>query len=382
MQTRLPYTIMNNKKAFIAGTIFTGTDQLRHHAVLVKEGKIEALLPAIAVPDDYEKTDFGDEAILAPALIDLQIYGAYNRLLSLHPDSFTVSEMVRYSKAGGAAWCMPTVATNTYETIFKCIDAVREYWQGGGTGALGLHVEGPWISEEQRGAHNPGWIFSPTVEQAKELLEYGKDVIKIITLAPEVCSREVIELVQSYNITISAGHSNMTYDFATDIFNTSGIDTITHLYNAMSPLHHRKPGMVGAVLDHPLVKAAIIPDGFHVDFAAVRIAKKILADRLFAITDAVTTTTEGWYQHHFEGDRYTSNGILSGSALTMHKAFLNLVKQAGVSVEDAFRMCSLLPARIIRCSDEIALLKKNYPAAMIVLDKELNIITLISLLSI
>jgi N-acetylglucosamine-6-phosphate deacetylase len=272
---------------------------------------------------------------------------------------------------------MPTVATNTYEVIFKCIDAVRDYWKGGSKGALGLHVEGPWISYEQRGAHNPDWIFSPIMEQARELLEYGKGVIKIITLAPEVCSREVIELVQSYNVVISAGHSNATYRQATDVFNNSGIDTVTHLYNAMSPLHHRKPGLVGAVFDHPLVKAAIIPDGYHVDFAAVRIAKKILGERLFAITDAVTTTTEGWYQHQFEGDRYTSNGILSGSALTMHKAVVNLVQQAGLKPEEALRMCSLYPARVIRESDEIALLKKDYPATMIVLDEDLNLVKLI-----
>jgi len=368
---------MNRKTAYIAGNIYTGTDQLRHHAVLVEEGKIDALIPAIAVPDGYEKIYFGDEAIIAPALVDLQIYGAYERLLSLYPDAFTVSEIVRYSKAGGVAWCMPTVATNTYEVIFQCIDAVKEYWQGGGKGVLGLHVEGPWISKERKGAHNSDWIFSPTLDQAKELLEYGKGVIKMITLAPEVCSPEVIEEVQCHNIVISAGHSNATYQQATETFNNSGIDTVTHLFNAMSPLHHRNPGLVGAVLDHSLVKAAIIPDGHHVDFAAIRIAKKILEERLFAITDAVTTTTAGAYQHTFEGDRYTSNGILSGSALTMHKAAINLVQHVGLKLPEALKMCSLYPARIIRHSDEIALLKKGYPATMIVLDKDLNLETMI-----
>ncbi len=368
---------MNRKKAYIAGNIYTGTDLLRNHAVLVSDGKIEALVPAITISEEYEKMPFGNEAIIAPALIDLQIYGAHNRLLSLYPDAFTVREIVRYCNESGTGWCMPTVATNTYEIIFKCIDAIRDYWKEGGKGALGLHVEGPWISFEQKGAHNADWIFSPTAEQAKELLEYGKGVIKIITLAPEVCSGDVIELIQSYNVIISAGHSNMTYDFATDIFNNSGIDTVTHLYNAMSPLHHRKPGLVGAVFNHPLVRAAIIPDGIHVNFAAVRIAKKMLGDRLFAITDAVTTTTEGWYQHQFEGDHYTSNGILSGSALTMQKAFVNLVQKAGVPIEEALRMCSLYPAHVIMQSDEMALLKKNYPAAMIVLDKDLNLVTTI-----
>ncbi len=368
---------MNTNLAYTAGKIFSGTDTLRHHAVLVKDNKIEMLVPAIAVPEEYEKIDFGEDAVIAPALVDLQIYGAYGRLLSLLPDALTISEIVRYSREGGAAWCMPTVATNTYEVIFQCIDAVRNYWEMGGKGALGLHVEGPWISLEQKGAHNADWIFSPTMSQARELLNYGKGVIKMITLAPEVCPPEVIELIQSYNVVISAGHSNMTYAQATDVFNTSGIDTVTHLYNAMSPLHHRKPGMVGAVLDHPLVKAAIIPDGYHVDFAAIRIAKKILGERLFAITDAVTATTDGWYRHQYDDSRYTSNGVLSGSALTMHKAAVNLVQKAGLQREIALRMCSLFPARVIRYSDEIALLKKGYPAAMIVLDKDMNLVQFI-----
>ena len=369
---------MSNKKAYTAGTIYTGTDTLRHHSVLVNEGKIEGLMPAITVPGDYEKENFGEDACLAPAFIDLQLYGANKRLLSLYPDVATVGEIAKYSREGGATWCMPTVATNPYDTIFKCIDAIREYWQQGGKGVLGLHVEGPWISLEYKGAHNPDWIFSPTVEQVKQLLDYEKGVIKMITLAPEVCSEEVIKTVQSYDMIISAGHSNITYEDATKLFTDDVIDTVTHLYNAMSPLHHRKPGLVGAVLNHSVVKAAIIPDGIHVAFPAIRIAKKLLGERLFAITDAVTETTEGWYRHELAGDHYTANGILSGSALTMHKAFVNLVKEAGISIEEALRMCSLYPARVVMQSDEIGMLKKGYPADMIALDKDLNLMKVIS----
>ena len=127
---------MRNKKAYIAGTIYTGTDTLRHHAVLVSEGKIEALVPTITVSGDYEKESFGDDSCIAPAFIDLQLYGANNRLLSLHPDAITVGEIVEHSKKGGAAWCMPTVATNPYNIIFKCIDAIRDYWQQDGRGVL------------------------------------------------------------------------------------------------------------------------------------------------------------------------------------------------------------------------------------------------------
>jgi N-acetylglucosamine-6-phosphate deacetylase len=370
---------MNNKKAYTAGTVFTGTDKLRNHSVLTVDGRIEAMVPSIAVPEDFDVKDFGKSASISPALVDLQLYGANNRLLAVYPDAQTVGDIVQYCRNGGAAWCMPTVATNTYEVFFKCIDAIRSYWQQGGKGALGLHVEGPWISMEKRGAHNPDWIFSPSLDQVKELVEYGKDVIKIITLAPEVCTPEILEYIQLQKIIVSAGHSNATYEQATHTFNNTGVDTVTHLYNAMSPMQHRAPGLVGAVLDHPLVKAAIIPDGHHVDYAAIRIAKKILNERLFAITDAVTTTTEGYYKHEFAGDKYTANGILSGSSLTMHKAFKNLVVHAGVKVDEALRMCSLYPARVVKYSDQIALLKNGYPANMIVFDKALNLVETICL---
>ena len=95
----------------------------------------------------------------------------------------------------------------------------------------------------------------------------------------------------------------------------NGINTVTHLYNAMSPLQHRQPGLVGATMDHDKVMASIIPDGHHVDYAAIRIAKQVMKERLFVITDAVTETDKGYYQHKMAGDKYESGGILSGSAL-------------------------------------------------------------------
>lgn len=355
-----------------AASIFTGYETLHHYALSVKDDRIEKLLPVSEIISNEQITDLGD-VLLAPAFIDIQLYGAHGRLLAVYPDSETVAAIAKYCIDGGAAWCLPTVATNPYTTIFQCIDAVRSYWEQGGTGVIGLHVEGPWLNPAKRGAHREDWIFSPTIEQARELIEYGKDVIKLITIAPECVSREVIELIHSYGIIISAGHSNATYEQAMRAFD-KGIHVATHLYNAMSPLQHRSPGLVGAVFNHPEVMSSLVPDGHHVDFAAIRIAKSVMGNRLFAITDAVTETSEGYYQHHFEEDKYTSNGILSGSALTMYKAFRNLTEHCGIHSEEALRMCSTYPAMVLKMENEIGVIKENAKASLIVLDKDLRFV--------
>lgn len=366
---------MSNTKIYCAERIFTGYEMLHHHAITVNDNTIADIIPSNKINGNTEIIDF-ENALIAPAFIDLQLYGAHKRLLSAYPDAETVKAIYDYSKAGGASHCIPTVSTNTYEVIFKCINAVRDYWKQNGGGVLGLHVEGPWISKEKRGAHNADWIFSPTTQQAKQILDYGKDVIKMITVAPEAVSEEIIGLIHSYNIVVSAGHTNATYEQATQSFNT--ITTATHLYNAMSGLQHRAPNMVGAVLDHDKVFCSIVPDGYHVSFPAIRIAKKITGERLFAITDAVTETHEGYYQHVLEGDKYTANGILSGSALTMSKCAKNFIEHCNIKVEEVLRMCSLYPVRVIKKENELGLIATGRKANMVVLNDALDVLQTIT----
>ncbi len=349
---------------FSANKIFTGKEWLQDHAVVINNNRIKEIIPSSAIKENV--THFAN-AFIAPAFIDLQIYGAGEKLFAVYPEKDALKKLVAYCRSGGAAYCMPTVATHPYQTFYQCIDAVKDYWNDGGTGVLGLHIEGPWISAAKKGAHTEDCIHSPTIEQVKHLLEYGKDVIKIITLAPEVCNQQIIDLIISYNIIISAGHSNATYEEATKAFN-NGITAATHLYNAMSPLQHRSPGVVGAVLNHTSVMSSIIPDGHHVDFAAVSIAKQIMKERLFVITDAVTETTEGYYPHHLAADKYESNGILSGSALTMSKAVKNLVTQCNIELSEALRMCSLYPAQVIKMENEYGVLQPGAVAAMVVMN--------------
>lgn len=362
-------------QAYIADRIFTGTEWLEHHAILVEQGSIQSLVPVSSLSTEIERKTFS-QAFIAPAFIDLQIYGAYDKLLAVYPEADSLARLNEYCRSGGAAFSMPTVATNRYEVFYQSIDAIRDYWNKGGQGILGLHIEGPWINPVKRGAHIESLIHSPTIQQAKELLDYGKDVIKIITLAPERCSDEVIELVRSKGIVISAGHSNASYEEAKRSF-AKGIPAVTHLYNAMSPLQHRAPGLVGAAMDDDRVMASIIPDGHHVDYAAIRIAKSVMKERLFVITDAVTTTTEGPYQHYLVGDKYEADGILSGSALTMNKAVYNLVHHVGIDLGEALRMCSLYPAKVIGLDQKLGKIVPGYDARLAILDENMALVDLI-----
>jgi N-acetylglucosamine-6-phosphate deacetylase len=152
-----------------------------------------------------------------------------------------------------------------------------------------------------------------------------------------------------------------------------GIPAATHLFNAMSPLQHREPGMVGAIMNHPFVLSSIVCDGIHVDYAAVHIAKKVLQQRLFFITDAVAETTSGEYQHLFRNDRYAlPNGTLSGSALTMLQCVKNAVAHAGISLEEALRMASTYPAQLI-ADKKLGKIEKGYRADFVVFDNMLEL---------
>jgi len=274
---------------------------LTDHTIVVAHGTIDQVIPSKEV--DFSNTKHFNDCLIVPAFIDVQVYGAAKKLLAVYPDQSTLQLMYEDFIKHGTVLFIPTLATNTIEVFKKSIDAVRNYWNAGGKGVYGLHLEGPWLNEIKRGAHVREWIHSPTISEVKDLLTYGKGVIKIITIAPEACSDEVVDLVLSQDIILSAGHSNATYQQSIKGFE-KGISTVTHLYNAMSPLHHREPGLTGATLHHSKVMASIIPDGHHVDYAAVSIAKKIMGKRLFAITDAVTETNVGPYQHQLAGDKY------------------------------------------------------------------------------
>jgi N-acetylglucosamine-6-phosphate deacetylase len=362
--------------AFIARELFTGQEIQTGKAVLVKEGTIVDIVPAADIPADYRVRELSGY-MLAPAFIDLQIYGGNGSLFSAEMTTESLEAVYEYCLQGGCTQFMITMATNSIEKFVRGLEVARQYRNNGGKGLLGVHLEGPYINPAKKGAHIEKFIKKPTLEELEHLLHKGRDIFKMMTLAPEQCDRACIELLLRHGIVVSTGHSNATYEEAIDGF-YQGIPAATHLFNAMSPLQGRQPGVVGAIYDHNDVRCSIVCDGVHVDFASVRISKKIMQDRLFFITDAVTEVQYGEYIHVFKGDRYTlPDGTLSGSALTMLQAVRNGVGKAGIPLPEALRMASLYPATVIGQQTRRGVIQPGAAADLILLDEQLNLLQVI-----
>jgi N-acetylglucosamine-6-phosphate deacetylase len=352
-----------------AQALFTGNEWFSEVCIEINKGKIITINK-----EGYDQKNAFPYII--PALIDLQIYGAAGKLLSEFPNADCIEKIYQYCLNGGAAYFQPTIASQTYPIIYKAIDAVKDYKLNGGKGCIGLHIEGPWINESKKGAHQASVLHSPSIQQVQDLLDYGKEWISMITLAPEVCNDEIIDLIQSYGIIVSAGHSNASYELATSFFNNN-ISVATHLFNAMSPFQHRAPGMVGALFNHNRAMCSLVADGYHVDFSAIKIAKKLMGDRLFCITDAVTETNTGLYQHLLADDKYESAGTLSGSALTQIKSLNNLVKEVGIDLGEAIKMCSVYPARVMLKEGIKAMIDVNENADLLCLSADRQFIKMV-----
>lgn len=351
--------------AYLNAVIHTGEENLHDHIVLVSDGAVQDIVTS-EVSEEYEHIDCKG-LHLAPAFVDLQLYGGNGRLFSAAPSTEAIASTYQYCLEGGCAHFMITMATNTIAKFLEGIKQVRAYWQQGGKGLLGLHLEGPYINPSKRGAHLLDCIRQPSVAEVEMLLREGSDVIKMVTLAPELCEPQIVEMLLENNILVSAGHTNASYAEAMDAFNR-GIPLATHLYNAMSPLLHREPGMVGAILDHEKISASLVCDGIHVDYAAVRIAKKIMGSRLFYITDAVTEVLSGEYHHLFKGDRYTlPDGTLSGSALKMIDCVRNGCERAGIDLDESLRMAGMYPAAFLK-DRKLGRIAHGYEAAFVLFD--------------
>ena len=343
---------------------FDGPEEIKNKAVLLEGDTIKAILNKDEVPDNVQVVDCNG-CYLSPGLIDLQVYGGGGYLFSNKPSAEALHAMANAIVKSGTTGFLLTLATNSMEIFRQAIDVVKNNPH---PALLGLHFEGPYINPLKKGAHLEQYIKQPTVKEVQSLLDEAEGVLKMVTLAPEMCDDAVIKLLLDNNVIVSAGHSNATYNEAKRGFDL-GIQATTHLFNAMSSFHHRDTGLPGATF---LSKAfaSIIADGIHVDYETITISKKIMGERLFLITDAVEENLDGVYVHQKQTDRFTlPDGTLSGSRLTLLQALRNCVQHAGITLPEALRMATEYPAQIC-CADEAGKLQPGLKANLFLFDKD------------
>ena len=351
------------KTTYYNAHVFTGDQVLPRASVTIEDGIILAVDSTNAVVETAARVDMEGQS-LAPALIDLQVYGGRGKLFNNEPTVETIQQTWASVRTGGCAHFQITLSCSPLETMWTAIKACRAYWLAGGEGLLGLHLEGPYFHPEKRGAHPLQHIRQPNETEVAELIERGQGVVRYMTLAPERCDDASLDLLLRSNIYLSAGHSNATFAEARHGFD-KGIGRVTHLFNAMSAFQGRAPGLIGATYDwQPWT--SIIADGIHCDFQSLKISKQILGDKLFLISDAVTESLRGDYRFRFAGDRYVDEaGTLAGSSLTMWQAVQNVVQYCGIELAEALRMASTYPATVIGEGYRLGRIAPGYAAEFI-----------------
>ncbi|MBE3712988.1 N-acetylglucosamine-6-phosphate deacetylase [Vibrio parahaemolyticus] len=358
--------------------IYTGSDVLTDHAVIVENDLIQSIVPVAELPKGIEVKDLNG-ANLSPGFIDLQLNGCGGVMLNDAITAETMQIMHEANLKSGCTSFLPTLITSSDEDMRAAISAAREYHKKYPNQSLGLHLEGPYLNVAKKGIHSVDFI-RPSDDGMIDLICSNADIIAKVTLAPEQNDPEHIARLKTAGIVVSIGHTNATYAEARKGFE-AGITFATHLFNAMTPMVGREPGVVGAIYDTPEIYAGIIADGFHVDYANIRIAHKIKGEKLVLVTDA--TAPAGANIDHFifvgkkvyyrDGKCVDENGTLGGSALTMIEAVQNTVEHAGIALEEALRMATLYPATAIGVEDRLGRIRKGMVANLTIFDRDFNV---------
>ena len=367
--------------ALCNSVLLTGYQRLTDTAVVVAEGKVVALLPQAVLPADLPQQDMQGH-LLCPGFIDLQLNGCGGVMFNDTPDVATLAHMQRTNLRSGTTSFLPTLISDSDEVIQQAITATRQFMQQHQHQVLGMHLEGPYTNPKRRGIHPEEQLRQPSDEMIAYLCQQAP-WLKKLTLAPELNQPRHIRQLADAGVTVSIGHSAATYEQAMAGFD-AGIRFATHLYNAMTATENgRTPGIVGAIYDRDNIYTGVVADGFHVHWANVRLAKKVMGERLCLVTDATAAAMppEGFEKFDLcgaevflrKGRCEDSNGTLGGSALTMVEGVQLLVEQAGLPLDEAVRMATLYPARAIGEADKLGAIQPGYVANLTLFTKEFKI---------
>lgn len=329
-----------------------------------------------------EICDFGP-AYICPGFIDMHVHGSGGSDV-MDGTGEGLENISRSLAAGGTTAFLATTMSAPLERLTQIIKVVREASHEEAVGAriLGVHLEGPFLNPEQKGAQKLEYLRSPSLQEVKEYVQSGGDIVKMLTLAPELPgSKEVIEYAKSRGIVVSLGHSQAGFDEVSEAVK-SGLSHVTHTFNAMGGLHHREVGTAGAVLGLDGLSADIIPDGVHVAPLIIKILLKVKGiANVCAVTDCIRAGRMGEGAFDLGGQPLTvkdsvsrlENGTISGSVISMNEGLKVLVTRAGLSIGEAVMMAAENPARILGLKSK-GVLRPDMDADITVLDEEFNVI--------
>ncbi|MEL7219258.1 MAG: N-acetylglucosamine-6-phosphate deacetylase, partial [Pseudomonadota bacterium] len=346
-----------------------------------RDGVLTSVGPARAKTPGAVHIDLGGD-ILAPGYVDLQVNGGGGKLLNDDPSVETIQTIAKAHAQFGTTAMLPTLISDDLEKVRAAISAVDSAIEQGIPGIVGIHLEGPFLSTDRKGVHDESKFRDFGTEHV-ELMSSLNRGQTLVTLSPERASPDVIRALREQGVVVSAGHTDASYQEMRAAME-AGVTGFTHLFNAMSPLTSREPGVVGAALEDPNSWCGIIVDGHHVSPATLRLALRCKPlEKFMLVTDAMPSVgmEDGSFQlqgrriHVEDGICMAEDGTLAGSDLDMARAVRNTIATLDVRLEDACAMASAHPAQFIGLSQDIGSICVGARADFALVDSNLHVIS-------
>jgi N-acetylglucosamine-6-phosphate deacetylase len=366
--------------ALVNGCVLGDTGVLENHAVLLEGDRI---LDVVAADDPRcgraERRDLGGHLLL-PGFLDTQVNGGGGVLFNAEPTVDAIRAIGRAHRRFGTTGFLPTLISDDLDVVARALEAVRSAMEAGVPGVLGIHIEGPYLNVARKGVHNSKKLRGLD-ESAIGLLTSLRRGKTLVTLAPEMTTPRIISQLKSAGVVVSAGHTNATYaEIRTAL--DHGLTGFTHLFNAMSQLTGRAPGVVGAALEDPESWCGIIVDGRHVDPAVLRIALRCKRrDRFMLVTDAMPSVGAAEKSFSLQGRMISvedgvlvdEEGTLAGSDTDMATTVRNAVTLLGLGLPEAARMASRHPAEFLGLGAELGRIAPGYRANLVLVDDDVGV---------
>jgi len=368
------------KTIITAAHLITPTEWIESPLIAVDDGHISALQSrhTMEIPAGTRHLDFPD-LVLAPGFIDIHIHGGAGHDV-METDEAAREKIERQLARHGVTAYLPTTVTAPQDRILHALEhlgkAVTHSSRNIGRAVpVGIHLEGPFISHAKRGVHPPASLVPPSPAALDRFWQASVGTIRMMTVAPELPGAiETIAHARALGVHSSLGHSNATYAEARAGI-AAGADHATHTFNAMRPLDHRDPGILGAILEDTGLTADIIADGVHVDPSIIRLFLRVKGeDGAILITDAISATgmpdgtySLGGFAVQVKGNRCELEGKLAGSVLTLDRAVRNVMDFAGWKLQQAVKLATLNPAKLLGIADERGMLAPGRRADMVAL---------------